>query len=118
MKVLLDNQFSPRFRHEFPFCDVETAAYRGWEAFGDDELLQRAEGTFDVLLTLDTNLVHQRNLSVYEIGIVVLDVHPIVLPNLKRHIGMVRSMIWPAAANSEAIRITEDRVEPIESGAR
>jgi hypothetical protein len=49
---------------------------------------------------------------------VVLDIHPIILPNLKRHIGMVRSIIWPAAANSEAIRIAEDQVEPIESGAR
>jgi predicted nuclease of predicted toxin-antitoxin system len=113
MKVLLDNNFPPPFRHEFPFCEVETAGYRGWASLDDDELLRQAEGIFDVLVTLDTNLVHQRNIALYEIGIVVLDVHPIILPNLKRYAGMVRSMIWPASVNGEAIRITEDRVEPI-----
>lgn len=113
MKVLLDNQLSPRFRHEFPYCEADTAAYRGWASLDDDQLLQRAEEALDVLVTLDTNLPHQRNISLYEIGI--LDVHPIILPNLKRHAGMVRSMIWPVAANSEAMRITGSRVEPIGS---
>jgi len=114
MKVLLDNQFSPRFRHEFPFCEVETAAYRGWASLDDDELLRRAQGAFDVLVTLDTNLVHQRNLSLYEIGIVLLDVHPVILPNLKRYAGMLRILLWPAAANEEAIRLTERQIETID----
>lgn len=73
MKALLDNQLTPRFRHKFPFCEVETAAYRGWTSLDDDELLQWAEGAFDVLVTLDTSLRYQRNISLYEIGIVVLD---------------------------------------------
>lgn len=41
MKVLLDNNFPLPFRHELKTCEVETAAYRGWEALGDDELLRR-----------------------------------------------------------------------------
>lgn len=113
MKVLLDNNFPLPFRHELKTCEVETAAYRGWEALDDDELLRRAEAAFGVLVTLDTNLVPQQNVGSYEIGIVLLDVHPIILPNLKRHAGMVESMVWTAAANNEAIRISEDVVEPI-----
>ena len=65
-------------------------------------------------MTLDTNLVHQRNVSLYKIGIVVLDVHPIILPNLKRYAGMVRILLWPAAENNEAIRITERQIETLE----
>ena len=64
-------------------------------------------------MTLDTNLADQQNVSSYEIGIVVLDVHPIIQPNLKQHAGMVESMVWTAAANSEAIRISDRTSESI-----
>ena len=113
MKVLLDNNFPLPFRHELKTCEVETAAYRGWEALGDDELLRRAEAAFSVLVTLDTSLADQQNVSSHEIGIIVLDVHPIILPNLKQHAGMVESMVWTAAANSEAIRILDRTSDPI-----
>jgi len=60
MRVLLDHDVPHGLRPRFPDeCEVVTAQYRGWSDYDDDELLAAAEGLFAVLVTLDTNFVHQ-----------------------------------------------------------
>lgn len=79
MRVLLDHDVPHGLRPRFPEeCEVVTAQYRGWSDADDDELLAAAEGSFAVFVTLDTHLVHQQNVGSREIGIVIVDVHPIV----------------------------------------
>jgi hypothetical protein len=53
--------------------EVVTAYERGWSQLSNGELLQVAEADgFDVLVTTDSNLKYQQNLSSRRIAIVVL----------------------------------------------
>lgn len=44
----------------------------GWSGVGNGELLRRASGRFDVLITADRSLRHQQNLTDHDLGLVVL----------------------------------------------
>jgi len=43
-----------------------------WSSLKNGELLERASGRFDVMLTADENLDHQQNLARFNIAVVVL----------------------------------------------
>ena len=92
-----------------------TAQYRGWSDYDDDELLAAAEGTFAVLLTLDTNLVYQQDVSSWEIGVVIIvviiDVPPIVPSHLDRHMEKVRSALSIAAEDLGTVVVQEDGID-------
>lgn len=44
----------------------------GWAGVTNGELLQKAEGAFDVLITADKKLRHQQNFTGRKIGVIVL----------------------------------------------
>jgi hypothetical protein len=74
MLVLFDNG-TPRTlaRYLIAYHTVTEARARGWEEFGNGELLTAAEAPgFEVLVTIDKNLRHQQNLAGRRIAIVVL----------------------------------------------
>jgi predicted nuclease of predicted toxin-antitoxin system len=52
--------------------DCRTVQEAGWSGRENGELLRLAEANFDVLVTLDTNLRYQQNLTGRQIAIVVL----------------------------------------------
>ena len=52
--------------------DCSTVQEAGWSEKENGELLSLAEANFDVLVTLDTNLRYQQNLTGRQIAIVVL----------------------------------------------
>ena len=85
MKILLDHNIPHDLRSLFPEKHhVYTAHFLGWEDYENGELLTAAlEEDFEVLVSLDTSLPYQRNLSSLPLGIVVLDVHPATLRSLK-----------------------------------
>ena len=61
MNVLLDEDVKERLRHHFGAdITVETAGYRGFKGLQNGALLAAAERSFDALVTLDSNLPHQR----------------------------------------------------------
>jgi len=73
MKVLIDEcapkalqAFLSKHGHE-----CRTVQEAGWSGKQNGELLNLAESAFDVLVTLDTNLRYQQNLSDSKIGIVI-----------------------------------------------
>jgi predicted nuclease of predicted toxin-antitoxin system len=74
MRVLVD-ECAPRAlltflaRHGHECLSVQDA---GWSGKQNGELLDLAEDRFDVLVTLDTNLRYQQNLSMRRIAIVVI----------------------------------------------
>jgi hypothetical protein len=77
MLVLFDNG-TPRTlaRYLIAYHTVTEARARGWEEFGNGELLTAAEAAgFEVLVTTDKNLRHQQNLADRRIAIVVLGKH-------------------------------------------
>jgi predicted nuclease of predicted toxin-antitoxin system len=74
MKILID-ECAPRAlvtflsKHGHECLTVQRA---GWSGKQNGELLALAEASFEVFITLDTNLSYQQNLSGRKIGIIVL----------------------------------------------
>jgi hypothetical protein len=72
MRVLLD-EFVPRaLGKELPGHEVKTVAEAGWAGVKNGELLQRAAGRFDLLLTVDRNLEYQQNFATVALAVVVV----------------------------------------------
>jgi predicted nuclease of predicted toxin-antitoxin system len=74
MKVLID-ECAPRALKQALAVDgyeCLTVQEAGWSGKVNGELLDLAETEFDALVTLDTNLSYQQNLSGRKIAIVVL----------------------------------------------
>jgi len=71
-RVLLDECVPGRLKRELPGFAVRTVREHGWASKLDGNLLREAEAEFDVLVTVERNLVHQQNLSGIRLAIVVL----------------------------------------------
>ncbi len=82
---------------------MNTAHYFGWTDYDDDELLEAAvKAAFSVFITLDRNLPHQQNLDEYDIGVVILAVHPATLS----HLGKYWSRVWEALPRAKSEKET------------
>lgn len=98
MRVLVDEDLDVHLRHHFgEGIDVETVSYRGWKGIENGELLRLAEPHFDVFVTMDRNLPYQRNLSSFDLGVLVLraaskdlDALLKLMPEVKRTLPTVR----------------------------
>lgn len=71
-RVLLDECVPGGLGRELPGFAVRTVREHGWASKLDGSLVREAEAEFDVLVTVDRNLVHQQNLSGTRLAIVVL----------------------------------------------
>ncbi|PYU53116.1 MAG: hypothetical protein DMG48_02440 [Acidobacteria bacterium] len=65
--------------------ECRTVQEAGWSGKQNGELLSLAEPAFDVLVTVDTNLRYQQNLSGRRIAIVVLQSSSNRLEHLRQH---------------------------------
>jgi hypothetical protein len=73
VKVLLDSNVPHDLRAHLSHHDTFTAAYMGWSALKNGELLKACEGAdFDVLITGDKTLPHEQNLANRKIALVCL----------------------------------------------
>ena len=64
MKILIDEDLDVRLRHLFPGYETYTVEYMGWKGLPNGELLPTADSAgFALLITGDTNMAHQQNLS-------------------------------------------------------
>ncbi|MCI0722917.1 MAG: hypothetical protein L0338_28700 [Acidobacteria bacterium] len=72
MKILLDENLDWRLRRELSGHMVDSAPLIGWAGLKNGELLARAEGQYDVLLTMDANLSFQQDLARFRIAVGVL----------------------------------------------
>jgi|SRR5215469_10849653 len=87
MKVLIDEcapkalkAFLTKHGHE-----SRTVQEAGWAGKENGELLKLAETQFDVLVTVDTNLRYQQNLTGRRIAIVILDYSSNRLEHLRQY---------------------------------
>lgn len=71
MRVLLDEDIPVALRHVFE-VEAETVTYRGWNGLVNGDLLRQAQREYDALVTMDTNLPHQQNLSRVDLAVVLL----------------------------------------------
>ena len=76
MKVLLDENLSPRFRSVLGTHEVITVRFAGWAGLANGELLRTAESAgFEVFLTGDKSLSYQQNLHHRKMAVVILSAH-------------------------------------------
>jgi len=73
MKILLDECLPLDFRHSFPGYDAHTAQWAGFKSKKNGELLLAAERAgYDVLLTVDQGIPHQRGSANRKLSIILL----------------------------------------------
>jgi len=72
VKVLLDECVDRRFRHELSGHDISTVQEIGWAGKKNGELLNLAQQSFHVFITVDRNLYFQQNLPKFNIAVLVL----------------------------------------------
>jgi len=73
LKILLDENLDWRLRRDLPGHAVESVPLLGWAGVENGALLKRAERErFEVLVTMDSNLPYQQNLSKHRIAVIAL----------------------------------------------
>ena len=72
MKILLDENLDWRLEEFLPGHEVKSVPRIGWAGLKNGRLLARAQTDFDVLITMDSSMVSQQNLSKVKIAIVAL----------------------------------------------
>ncbi len=72
MRVLLDENMPVDLAGELAGHQVQTVSGLGWTGITNGELLRRARGLFDVLVTMDQGLPFQQNLTRAVIGVVLV----------------------------------------------
>ena len=76
MRILLDENLNWRLKRDLPGHEVESISSLGWAGVQNGVLLRRAVETgFDVLITMDSNMVYQQDISAYAIAVIVLRAH-------------------------------------------
>jgi len=74
MNVLLDENIPRKlqWRLKERGLEVVTVPDRGWAGVRNGELLSRAEGEFDALLTMDQGIEYQQNIQSRALGVVTI----------------------------------------------
>ena len=71
MRLLLDENLDWRLHRDLPGHQVESVPLIGWAGIENGELLAKAvDARFDVLVTMDSNMVHQQNIRQNAIAVV------------------------------------------------
>ncbi len=73
MRILLDENLDWRLRRDLPGHEVESVPLLGWAGIQNGDLLRKAiDAGFDVIVTMDGNMVHQQNISRFAIAVIAL----------------------------------------------
>ena len=104
-RVLFDENLPRLLRRSLPEFQVRTVQEEGWGAFRNGELLRRAQGNFDVLLTADRRMQYQQKLDAYGIGVVVLITPRLQLPVLERALDLLRQALT-TVQTGEVLHVT------------
>lgn len=81
-RVLVDNCVPYDFMPYVRAATVTHVLDLGWEKLPDRPLLERADGTFDVVVTVDRNIPDQQNLKRYKLALIILRVPSNTTPRL------------------------------------
>lgn len=73
MRILLDECLDWRLCRILMGHHCASVGAMGWRGLTNGKLLQKAEQTFDVFITIDRNLAFQQNLAKFNLAIIVLE---------------------------------------------
>lgn len=82
MRLLLDECVPARLSRALPSHQVSTVVQEGWSGIKNGQLLARATGRFDALITVDKNLPYQQDTRNLPLSVIVLDAPSNDLPHL------------------------------------
>ena len=72
MRILLDENLDWRLGRDLPGHTVESVPLIGWAGIKNGVLLTEAEKRFDVLITMDSNMLHELDVSKFRIAVIAL----------------------------------------------
>lgn len=72
MRILIDECLDWRLCRSLPEHYCASVRQMGWNGLSNGMLLQKAQQDFDLLLTADTNLSFQQNVTSFAIAVIVL----------------------------------------------
>ena len=98
MRVLLDENLPRALAAELAGHEVSTVQAAGWSGTTNGELLRRAQGSFDVLLSMDRGLQHQQNRSALRLRIVVIRAPSNRMVHLRPLVGSILNTLGIVAA--------------------
>ena len=75
MRVLLDENLPVGLAAELVGHEVATITGMGWRGIKNSELLGRAQGSFEVLVTMDRNLEFQPTIEGLELSVLLVLAH-------------------------------------------
>ena len=93
VRVLLDENLPRALAAELTGHEGSTVQAAGWSGTTNGELLRRAQGRFDVLLTMDRGLQHQQNLSALRLRVVVVRAPSNRMVHLRPLVGRILSTL-------------------------
>jgi hypothetical protein len=101
MKVLLDENLPHELRLEVPGHDVFTVQYMGWSGAKNGLLLKQAAAAgFDVMITMDSGVPYQQNISSLRLEVVVLSAASNDIEDLRPLLPRLRETLNAPIANT------------------
>ena len=95
MKVLLDECVTKKLKSYLQDFEIYTVAEMGWSGVKNGKLMSLCVmNHFDILLTIDKNMMYQQNLEKHPITIVVLNSLTSKLEELKLFIPFLSKQIY------------------------
>ena len=92
MKILLDECVTKRLKPLLTGCDVFTVKEMKWSGIRNGKLMSLCvENGFDVLLTIDKNLMHQQNLDKIDLTVAVFNSNTSKVEELTLFLGAFKS---------------------------
>jgi hypothetical protein len=86
---LLDENLDWRLERDLPEHQVRSVSLIGWAGIENGALLERAQKKFDVLMTMDSKMVHELNIQAVKLAIIVLKAPSNRLSDTRPLIGKV-----------------------------
>jgi hypothetical protein len=89
MKILLDECITKKVIPLLAGHNVKTVKQIGCTGFKNGQLLKKAsEEKFDIFLTIDKNIYHQQNISIFSIAVVILNSNDSNIESLKDYVTL------------------------------
>ncbi len=99
MRILFDQGTPVPLRRHLPEHSVATAFEQGWSDLANGKLLDTAEQSgFELLVTTDSNLQYQQNLTERRISIIVL--RSTSWPRIQKSIAAIQAAIERASVGT------------------
>lgn len=94
MKLLLDENMPHKLRLHLPGHEVFTSAFMGWAGLRNGELLRQAAAAgFEAMLTLDTGIEYEQNLSNLPCAVMIIHAESNAFEHIAPHIPALLAAI-------------------------